>query len=652
MPDDTVPTWNGDPSSFEAFATSCRWYERSLKDSERKLAASRVWQRLQSAAKSVVKHLNPDDFDSSAGLSKLLDVLRASPLQQLPGPDSFSRPERWTGLKRGANETVPALLVREEELFTELEQSLHRARQDRRHHAEMGTSTSGPMRSPSASPSRSPSMLGRQVQFEDEEDETPGEASGADQSPTLVVGPSTGFFEDELRGYRLLKASRLSRTERQHVLTLTKNSTRFIYIRRALRTLFSDDPQEGQGPPLSRGVWWASEDAWDYGNGEESDDSEWFGDEGTTRRRPTANGCTTSSLTTRIHGTTRPAPMTTSRTLPTPRRPRPWSMEHAYTVAQTASKTLTEARQAVAKVRAARGYFDAKGMKGTGQAFQGVSKGPSKSKGEKGKGKSKILGGKAKGLRTSFGPCFMCGSPSHGYAQCPDRWSKGAKKGSGKKGKLGKSSPSSASGKGTYYGYVPQYPNEAFYADYYVDLPDLTDLSTIYVLSLSTDEEAYAIGTAKVIIDTGATESVAGVASMAKLLNSSGVDTRYRVCLADRPKFRFGNGQCQQATSRIDLETLSMGTMSFYLLDGEAENTPPLVGGRDLQSRRTALSYDNLCLVHESRRVPGRWMVNNISLLKGKHILMDLNEQPRRLRTAPENWLHGLADEKGTYWKP
>ena len=220
MPDDAVPTWNGDPSSFEAFATSCRWYECSLKDTERKLAASRVWQRLQGAAKSVVKHLNPDDFDSGAGLAKLLDVLRASPLQQLPVPDSFSRLERWTGLKRGSNETVPSLLVREEELFTELQQSLHRARQDRRQHTEMGTSTSGPMRSPSASPSRSPSMLGRRVQFEDEDGDTPMETSGAEQSPTSVMGPSTGFFEDELRGYRLLKAcSRLSRTERQHVLT-------------------------------------------------------------------------------------------------------------------------------------------------------------------------------------------------------------------------------------------------------------------------------------------------------------------------------------------------------------------------------------------------------------------------------------------------
>jgi len=36
------------------------------------------------------------------------------------------------------------------------------------------------------------------------------------------------FFGDELRGYRLLKAAKPTTSERQHILTLTTNSTRFI----------------------------------------------------------------------------------------------------------------------------------------------------------------------------------------------------------------------------------------------------------------------------------------------------------------------------------------------------------------------------------------------------------------------------------------
>lgn len=101
MGDNTVPTWDGDPTTFETFSTASRWYERSLKENERKLAASRIWQKLTGAAKSVVRHLDPGDFDDSNGLTKLLNVLRESPLQKLPVPDSFSRLEKWSQLRRG-----------------------------------------------------------------------------------------------------------------------------------------------------------------------------------------------------------------------------------------------------------------------------------------------------------------------------------------------------------------------------------------------------------------------------------------------------------------------------------------------------------------------------------------------------------------------
>ena len=63
-----VPTWDGDPSSFEQFVTSCRWLEASLKDTEKKLAAPKIWQRLGGSAKSVVRHLDPSEFGSTEGL--------------------------------------------------------------------------------------------------------------------------------------------------------------------------------------------------------------------------------------------------------------------------------------------------------------------------------------------------------------------------------------------------------------------------------------------------------------------------------------------------------------------------------------------------------------------------------------------------------
>ena len=181
--------------------------KRSLKENERKLAASRIWQKLTGAAKSVVRHLDPGDFDDSNGLTKLLNVLRESPLQKLPVPDSFSRLEKWSQLRRGPQETIPQLIVREEDLFVELQQALKRARAERAPSTRTATtSTSRSERPPSQSPSASPTAA-------------PGaKADDGEEIPVYVEpAPSTttGFFEDELRGYRLLKASKLSMTERQ-----------------------------------------------------------------------------------------------------------------------------------------------------------------------------------------------------------------------------------------------------------------------------------------------------------------------------------------------------------------------------------------------------------------------------------------------------
>lgn len=254
MPDDLVPSWNGDPASFEQFATSCKWYEMGLKDSERKLAASRVWQKLSGAAKSVVRHLDPADYDSTTGLMRLLSVLRDSPLQKLPVPDSFSRLEKWSGLRRAQGESIPQLLVREEELFVELQQALKRARLERTKLATTSTSTSAPERDPASSPTRSPQGFAAR-----DKSEADGEVK---EERMEHEDATTGFFEDELRGYRLLKAAKLNHTERQHILTLTKNSTHFVAVRRALRTLFSDENVEEAGKGHRRSIWWTSGDDW------------------------------------------------------------------------------------------------------------------------------------------------------------------------------------------------------------------------------------------------------------------------------------------------------------------------------------------------------------------------------------------------------
>ena len=113
-----IPTWTGDPVEFESFATACRWFEKSLEETEKKSAASKVWAHLQGPAKAAVKHLNPDEYESETGLTKLVDVLRSSPLQQLPVPDLSKRLGQWHLLKRHGNETIPQYLVREEDIHS------------------------------------------------------------------------------------------------------------------------------------------------------------------------------------------------------------------------------------------------------------------------------------------------------------------------------------------------------------------------------------------------------------------------------------------------------------------------------------------------------------------------------------------------------
>ena len=155
-----IPSWDGNPSTCETHVTAAKWFERGTKQSERGLVVARLWGELSGAAKSVVRYLEPEQFEGDDGLKRFLDVLRSSPLQQLPVPDSFSRLERWHSLRRAEKESIAELIVREEELFTELQQSLVRARKDR--HVTTYGDPSSPVaaarneRGPQSTPCQSP----------------------------------------------------------------------------------------------------------------------------------------------------------------------------------------------------------------------------------------------------------------------------------------------------------------------------------------------------------------------------------------------------------------------------------------------------------------------------------------------------------------
>ena len=286
--------------------------------------------------------------------------------------------------------------------------------------------------------------------------------------------------------------------------------------------------------------------------------------------------------------------------------------QEAFNIAKEANKTLSEARQAVAKVRAARGYFDPAGMKGS-------------SKGAKGKGKPKGKG--KKGSRSSYGPCFTCGSMNHGYMQCPDRFSAKGGSPSGSPSSKGKTK-----GKGKGKGKFGGKPRVNYGMAYFVDIEKYKGIETEYVnvMSLQEDNAAYSMHSLKVIIDTGATESVCGV-TMARMMDSYEAP-EYHGVLDDRPNFRFGNGHSQQATSRLDLKTKALGWVSFYLLDGQAEMTPALLGGRELWARNAVVAYCGKYFAHETP--DEKWWTNQLIRLRGRHVAIDVSEDPIPLREA------------------
>ena len=618
---DLVPTWDGDASTFEAFATHCKWFQRSLKDSEQKLAASKVWQKLTGVAKQVVKHLPPEDYEDSEGLSRLLEVLRASPLQALPVPDSLSRLEAWHPLKRHPKESIPELLVREEDLFVSLQQALERSRAAKTGSRietgiasssgvaatlgdnigssgvnvgafgaatffhPRGTTVEGSSRvvDPPTTPSRSP-------------------VAGANRRPVARepavlsdVAPMASFFEDELRGYRLLKAARLTTSERQNVLTQTGNSTHYFGIRLALRTLFSDEAENTAtaGADRRRMAWWLDEE-WPQ---EHQDDvfgdidwQEWSPSSWDDWNEPTFwNDWSDDWSWHEVDwqdGWIDDEEINPEQNSEVPEERQ---LQEAFAIADEAHRTLHEAREAVKKVRAARGYYSPENVAGKGMSKSStmLDKGRSKGKGSKDGGKPK------------FGPCFICGKPTHGYQNCPDRFA-------GKSKSKGKGFKSSGKGKSKFGGKGKGKP---------------TFFSEPAMFNVNWDAQTlHGRPATKAVIDTGATKNAVGIDALNDLVVSGGFS--YLVTNDSLPTFRFGNGQTDKAVSKVSLQGTSLGPMSFYVLDGTGYNNGMFV----------FRPHGELAQVEEEAKAV------QLEALSSGHLTIDLAANPVHVSEARDLW--------------
>ena len=190
----------------------------------------------------------------------------------------------------------------------------------------------------------------------------------------------------------------------------------------------------------------------------------------------------------------------------------------------------------------------------------------------------------------------------HTYSSCPDRFSKG-------KGKIGHSKGSYGSGKkGKFKGKGMGKPT------HFYDISALFVPGEIYLTGMVNDT--------CVVIDTGASENAVGVDSLNRLVQQGGF--QYLVDLEDRPVFRFGNGQQSRAVSRVDLTSTALGTLSFYVLDGEASNTPPSLGGRSLRSIGAIMAYDQNLFIYNDKASGSQWMAVKMQPLPSAHVSVDL----------------------------
>ena len=169
------------------------------------------------------------------------------------------------------------MLVREEDLFTQLQAALTRAREDKGIVTPLTTEL--PVRGPPSTPSQSP-MAG--LRFTQPDSETQPDTAAI---PKAAYSPD--FFEDELRGYRLLKAAKLTSSEKQSILTQTSNSTSFLQVRRALRTLFAEEDESGHSWGRRPRIWWTDDqqswdtvdDTWQCWDAYDPGHATWFADE-------------------------------------------------------------------------------------------------------------------------------------------------------------------------------------------------------------------------------------------------------------------------------------------------------------------------------------------------------------------------------------
>ena len=546
MPDreDHVPSWDGNPTLLEEYCEEARWFQASLKKTDRVLAVARLRSRLAGPAKKLTKRMKAEEFETAGGLERYLRLLRESPLGRQPLPDAFNRIDGYENLERKKGETMPDYIVREDEAFSDLRRALRRLRLERK-------PANGPTTTPAPGTTTTPaaSTMADGVDGYDavsegdgEESESPGRASAYTEEVQDVDEGSNGYFDNELRGYKLLKSAMLDAGERQSILAITRNSMEYEAVAAALRGAWEDEELRRRDTEQFKRV---QKNVSYYVDGEEETD-DWSNDTWSDNYTYYVdNYWDDYDWSEAVYEEEYVWSMTKEqqKELDEKLDGQEKHVKEAEVLALEVGRTLAQARQAVAATRQARGFYDHKGKTG----------GKGSAKGKKGKGPGK-------------GPpvCFICGNTGHYVRDCPDRFSKGIKgKGKGKHKK----------GKSAYY-------SDEWHENYFLD--DYVIHQLLYSAN-----NPYHPGC--VLLDTGATQSAGGdfaVRELAKRMEKKGAAISE---INEKPWFRYADGAWIQALGRTDIKWDDF-VLKIYRIEAD---TPILLGADFFSKNEAIINYSD-----------------------------------------------------------
>ena len=260
-----VPSWDGQPSSFERFEDELTWYIAAMKEADRRYVVARVRPHLQGTARTLVQRWKAADFDNADGPTLFLERLRASRITRRPMVDADAHMEEYFALARRQGESVVGFMNREDNKYSEFKEATMRmVREYLKRKGLKPDVFDGPVplaepRAP-ATPTQPPMTGGwarargarARTPQADDSWEVPGESG--ESPPLSEAAPEEpqddvyfAAFLEILRGWRLVKGAQLEKGEKRDLMSSTKSQWDFETVSDALQMLYGDEEQRQQG---------------------------------------------------------------------------------------------------------------------------------------------------------------------------------------------------------------------------------------------------------------------------------------------------------------------------------------------------------------------------------------------------------------------